>query len=132
MNRSLHENGAADTLGAIFLVSVVVLGITIAGVAIVSSPRPHKIPTLDVQATHNTTTVFLTHNGGDQLRAGEYKILINGTDQTARFTKNGAPAGDWSVGNVLVYKPADGKIPSSYQIVYTGQGISEVIVSINV
>jgi hypothetical protein len=126
-----RENGASDTLGAIFLVSVVVLGITIAGVAIFSSPRPQKLPELDVTVANTTTTVFLTHNGGDTLRAGEYRILVDGKDQTINFLNNGVAAGDWSAGNTLVYTPSGGKIPTSYQIVYTGIGNSQVILSVS-
>ena len=131
MTRYSSDNGASDTLGAIFLVSVVVLGITIAGVAIFSSPRPQKLPELDITVANTSTTVFLTHNGGDTLRAGEYRILADGKDQTANFLNNGVAAGDWSVGNTLMYKPSDGRIPASYQIVYTGMGSSQVILSVS-
>lgn len=130
MNGVHPENGVADILGAIVLVSVVTLGIAIAAASIISHSVPQKIPSLNIDVKNTTGMVFLTHNGGDSLHKGEYRILVNGQDRTTSFLKGGAAAGDWSAGETLEYKPSDGRIPESFQIVYTGGGNNQVLVQV--
>jgi len=130
MNGAFQENGVADILGAIVLVSVVTFGIVIAASAILSNPVPQKIPALNIDVKNTSSTVYLTHNGGDSLHKGEYRILVDGQDRTTSFLKGGTAAGDWSAGETLEYKPSNGKIPGSFQIVYTGGGISQVLVQV--
>jgi len=130
MNGVFQETGVADILGAIVLVSVITLGIVIAAGAILSNPVPQKIPALSIDVKNTTDRVFLTHNGGDSLYKGEYRILADGQDRTSSFLKGGSAAADWSAGETLEYKPSDGKIPGSFQIVYTGGGASRVIVQV--
>ena len=130
MNNGCRDDGLADTFGAIILVSVVVLGVAIAGVAVLSTPVSQKVPALDVDITNTTTTVFLTHSGGDSLLGGTYRILVDGQDKTNSFTKAGAPLSGWSTGETLVYIPPGGRMPSSYQIVYTGGKGPQVILTV--
>ena len=76
MNERVRNDwGLSDALGAVVLISVVVLGITVASVAILSSPVPDRMPALSVDIFNTSDTVFIRHDGGDTLVRGEYRSL---------------------------------------------------------
>jgi hypothetical protein len=116
--KAKNDRGLSDAIGAIVLVSVVALGITVAAVAILSGPLPQKLPALNAEVTNTSDTVFIRHTGGDELIRGEYRILADGKDRTADFLLGSAVPARWSVGDTLQYHiPAGEEIPGSIQIV---------------
>ncbi len=60
-DRARNEKGLSDALGAVILISVVALGISVAAVAILSGPLPQKIPALNAEITNTSDTVFIRH-----------------------------------------------------------------------
>jgi hypothetical protein len=127
--KACNEKGLSDSLGAIFLISVVALGITIAGMGILSGPLPQKLPALNAEVTNTSDTVFIRHAGGDTLVRGEYRILVDGRDQTAGFLSGSTVPARWSVGDTLEYRvPAGQEIPTSVQVVaITGNGEQAIL-----
>jgi len=119
-----NDTGLSDALGAVVLISVVALGVTLFGVAILSGPLPDRIPALNAEVTNTSDTVFIRHTGGDTLVNGEYRILADGSDRTSDFLSGGAVPARWSVGNTLEYHIPEGQdIPTSIQVVaITGNG----------
>ena len=113
-----NDRGLSDALGAVVLISVVALGVTLFGVAILSGPLPDRIPALNAEVTNTSDTVFIRHTGGDTLVNGEYRILADGSDRTSDFLSGGAVPAQWSVGDTLEYhlQPNE-EIPSSIHII---------------
>ena len=114
-----RENAVSDALGAIFLVAVVGMAVTLLGVAFLSQPPPQKIPAVSVDVTTICDTLYIHHDGGDTLYKGEYLIRINGNNMT--------PTGDWSVGDTLEYPIPSGQYPASIQVISLIGGYSQVI-----
>jgi len=113
-----NDRGLSDALGAVVLISVVALGVTLFGVAILSGPLPDRVPALNAEVTNTSDTVFIRHTGGDTLVNGEYRILADGSDRTSDFLSGGAVPARWSVGDTLEYhlQPNE-EIPSSLHII---------------
>jgi len=122
LNRTENEYGVAEIIGAIILISVIVLAIGIIGVGLLSQPLPQKIPAISVDITAINKTVnkmvYIRHDGGDSLLKGEFNITLDGVDETDSFNFLDGSA-DWSVGETLYYVVPPGQsVPASVQIVY--------------
>ena len=132
MNTIHNDYGLSDALGAIVLVAVVGMGVGLLGLAVLSTPLPQKIPSLDAEMKIVDHSVILRHQGGDALSRAEVSFISNGTDITGSFNNSdGSPWSGWSVGDTLTYDvPADQPVPDSLQIVFTGGSSSRVLLSL--
>jgi PKD repeat protein len=135
--RGNHQDSAlSDALGAIVLVSVIGLGIAIAGMTILSNPAPESVPAISSDIFTVGRTILITHNGGDTLRKSEMRIVVDGEDYTDRFTHpEGTGWSSWSVGDYLNYTvpgAATDAMPQGVAIYYLGGKSSYLIQSMGV
>jgi Archaeal Type IV pilin, N-terminal len=111
-----HESAVSEAIGAILLVSIVVLAVAIIGVALTSQSAPQKLPAVSAVISSSGSQVSLYHDGGDTLASSELSILVNGNP--VPFTKSGNPAPwTWSTGDTLSYTMSSGT-PQTVRIVY--------------
>ena len=130
-NASCGHCAVSEVIGSLLLISIVVAAVSIIGVVLWSQPLPHKLPSLSAIITNQSCTVFMKHDGGDMLEQQSFKILVDGTDQTANFTKNGNPVWTtWGIGDTLVYTPSTcSAMPGRVDIVFNDGTSSFVIIS---
>ena len=130
------EDGVSEIIGAVLLISIVVLGLSIAGVTLLSIPPPQKTPAFSADITRIGNTMYLRHAGGDILQSYEIRIVVDGRDKTSSFSPAGSPSGSvWSsfaAGDILQYTDAQLTVDSRVQFVYTGAGSQQVITSLQV
>jgi len=131
-----QDSALSDALGAIILISVVGLGIAVAGMMILSNPPPEKIPAISSDITTINRTIYISHNGGDSIRKSEMQIIVDGKDYTNRFSSpDGTPWSAWSVGDYLKYTvpgaPTDA-MPQGVTIYYLGAKSEYLIQSMGV
>ncbi len=129
-----RENALSDALGAILLVAVVGMAVTILGVAILSQPHPEKIPALNVDITTIGRTIQISHNGGDSLEKADMAIIVDGSDLKDSFqTIDGSPWSSWAVGDYLYYNvPLGQPMPQGVTIFYIGGSSAQIITSMGV
>jgi hypothetical protein len=134
VNRDPREDALSDAIGAIILISIVALGIAIAGMMILSNPQPEKVPALSVDITTIGRTIVISHNGGDALQKSEMLIVVNGSDIKNNFTRlDGTGWSLLSVGDVLDYTvPGTQAMPDGVSIYYFGGKGSYLIKSMGV
>ena len=132
--RRERESGVSEIMGAIMLISVVVMGVAIIGVLLTSQPPPQKIPALDaVISWDGVDTIYITHNGGDSLQRGEIYVRVDNVVKP--FLKTNEPGNPswstWSAGESLDYKlvPPDQTPPRLVQLIYNGTGSSPVMLA---
>jgi len=106
--RLMDEKAVSEVIGVVLLISVTVLGVALVAVTFLSQSGPSEIPHASVVAGAKGTTFVLSHEGGDALVEGSYRIYVdagNGLeDKTDRFILTGG--GDiWSLGKTLTYNP---------------------------
>jgi hypothetical protein len=46
---------------------------------------PTSVPSFSGLITNDSKTIYISHEGGDPLRRGQYKILVDGVDRTSSF-----------------------------------------------
>jgi FlaG/FlaF family flagellin (archaellin) len=114
-------DGVSEIIGAIMLVSIVVLLIAVIAVFLYSQPTPHKIPNLNFMTgvSNSKTTLYLYHNGGDSLDVGEFSVLLDGVPKSYTVSGGGS---QWSLGKNLVIPITS--VPKSVQIVYNNTAAS--------
>jgi PKD repeat protein len=116
-----REHALSDALGALLLVAVVGMAVTILGVAIISQSPQETVPALNADITTINRTILITHNGGDSLQKAETLIVVDGNDYTDLFTRDGTGWSSWSVGDYLNYTvPGVTSMPQSVSIYYVG------------
>ena len=117
----VDDYGVSDTLGAVILIAVVGLAISLVAIAIVAPPTPQN-PAVSAELITFGNTIQLRHNGGDSLMKSDLKILVDGADHTSSFHKNDDSNWSvWSIGDTLTYRvPAGQSRPNNIQLVYTG------------
>ena len=117
-----NSSGVSEVIGAILLISVVVLAVAIIAAGLFSQPLPQKIPSVKFIPGNNSVTNNLTiyHDGGESLYKGEYYVKINNERRDDYIiTPNGGNI--WSVGKSLEFNPVP--MGSTIQIFYyTGSG----------
>jgi FlaG/FlaF family flagellin (archaellin) len=123
-----QDDAVSEIIGTILLISIVVLAASVFASAMLSRPQPQNLPALSTLISNQSQTVIIKHNGGDSLPNGTYEILVDGVDVTSNVTKTGSPS-VWVIGDQITYTKPGTTPPSSVQIVYTGNGSGEVVLT---
>ncbi|UUX93462.1 type IV pilin N-terminal domain-containing protein [Methanoplanus endosymbiosus] len=125
----VSDEGVSEVIGAILLVSLSVIGIAVISVMLFSSAPSEVVPVVDILAGKSGTGEFyLYNNGGDSLKSGEYRVLVDLNDG------NGYVPGDFSAPSGGTWSPGDGikyvgpGMPIGTKIVYIG-GDTETLLS---
>ncbi len=79
-----HE-GVSEVVGALILVSIGVLAMGIVILVLVSGSLPGSVPSFSGLISNSSRTIYISHEGGDPLWRGQYRILVDGVDRTASF-----------------------------------------------
>lgn len=136
MNMPRDEDAVSEIIGAVLLISVVVLGLSIAGVVLLSTPFPQKTPDISTDITRIGTIVYIRHEGGDTIQFSETRIVVDGINKTGSFSLLGSASGSgWSsfaVGDTLQYSESPLDNNSSITFVYTGGSSEQTITSFGV
>jgi PKD repeat protein len=129
-----REDALSDALGAILLVAVVGMAVTLLGVAILSQPHQEKIPALNADITTVGRMIQISHNGGDSLEKADMAIIVDGNDLKDSFkTIDDTPWSSWAVGNSLYYNvPAGQPMPQGVTIFYVGGSSARIVTSMGV
>ncbi len=105
MRQHRGEEGVSEVVGVMLLVGLTVLGVAIVAAIFLSSPQPDEIPHAAIAAGNTSGKLILAHEGGDPLRAGEYRIYIDTpsglVERTSDFSK--PEGGIWSIGESINY-----------------------------
>jgi len=86
-------------VGAIILVAIAVIAMGIVVLVLVSGSLPTSVPSFSGLISNSSKTVYISHEGGDPLQIGQFKILVDGVDETWNFTKS--ITGTFSAGKVM-------------------------------
>jgi hypothetical protein len=95
----VKDGAVSEVIGAILLIAISVLAIGIVILFFFSAPLPSSVPSFSGLVTNSSRTVYITHEGGDTIRVGQFRILVDGIDETYNFTKS--IRGNFSVGQVM-------------------------------
>ncbi|MFA5269053.1 MAG: IPT/TIG domain-containing protein [Methanoregula sp.] len=116
-NHSITDRGASETIGAVMLISIVVLAVAIIGVVLTSQGTPEKLPAVSAIISSSNGVISIYHDGGDSLTSRDLSILVDGKEEP--FTKSGSPAPwTWSVGDTIRYDMSP-DTPRTVRVVYT-------------
>jgi PKD repeat protein len=126
-NPFFSDRGASEVMGAVMLISVVVMAVAIIGVSLTSQGTPQKIPALDAVISNYGSQIQIYNNGGDTLQSNDIEILVDGNPQT--FRKGGTDAAwtSWSPGESLVADVSSA--PQIVRIIYKGTSGSKTILA---
>ena len=129
------DTATSDLIAVMALIAVFVTATAIAGVTLLSYPPGDAAPAVIVRnVTGEGGSLSLSHDGGDPLVRGHFKILVDGVDHTKNFSLIDASPGvqssnpdwtTWETGQVLVLAPgADVIISNKPHIQVVGEGVS--------
>jgi hypothetical protein len=127
-----NKEGVSEILGAVLLISIVVLGLSIAGVAILSAPPSQKTPAISADITRIGNTIYIRHEGGDTLQRSETRIVVDGSDKTSSFLQSGSVWSTFAIGGTLQYTADKLDSNSSVMFVYTGGSAEQTITILRV
>jgi hypothetical protein len=128
MNSGSGGHAVSEVLGSVVLIGMIVTVITVAGVIVLSKPLPPAIPALTITITNTSSNLTLRHDGGEPLRAGDFRVMVNNADKTADFTSTGNLS-RWSVGDTMSLNLNPSDPPRTIAVVYTGDGSEIVLIS---
>ena len=129
------DTAISDLIGVMVLIAVFMTVAAILAVALLSAPPGDAPPAMIARSvTAEGGSLSISHEGGDSLVRGHFKILVDGVDHTKDFSLIDASTGDqssnpewttWEIGQVLVLAPsADVTISSKSHIQIVGEGVS--------
>ena len=95
----MKDDGVSAGIGAIILISIAVISMGIIVLVFFAGPLPTNVPSFQGIVSNSSKTVYISHEGGDTLYLGQFKVLVNGNDTTSSFTQS--ITGDFSVGKVM-------------------------------
>ena len=118
-------SGVSEVVGAILLISVVVIAVSVIAVVVFSQQTPQKIPNVNMMTGIDNKvppTLYLYHNGGDALTAGEFDVYVDGVIQPYSISGGG---NEWSLGKNLVVPVST--VPKNVILVYNNSGTGSVV-----
>jgi FlaG/FlaF family flagellin (archaellin) len=113
-----NSAGVSEIIGAVLLISLVVVSIGIVAALLFSQTAPPtKIPNMNFMTgvSAGNTTLYLYHSGGDPLNVGEFNVLVDGVPKPYNVSGGGS---QWSLGTNLIVPIST--VPKNVQIVYNG------------
>lgn len=120
--QKMNEEGVSEAIGAVLLIGLTVVGITLISVLLFSQPIAKELPAVDVLISSEDATILFQHNGGDSLYPADFNIYIDGNavpSSWLNFTDDGE--WPWSVGETLEYAAAGTVYPLDEHIRITYQ-----------
>ena len=126
-NRTNRESGVSEIIGAVLLVSVVVIAVAGIGVLLLSGGTPQKLPALQAVISNVGNEIYIYHDGGDALQSNQVSILVNGVPRT--FIKAGNLWTTWSIGETLSFDATNLGTINDVRIIYGNSGSSLVLAS---
>jgi hypothetical protein len=126
-------SGVSEVVGAILLISLVVIAVSVIAVVVFSQQTPQKIPNVNFMVgTDNKVppTLYLYHNGGDALTMGDFNVYVDGVIKPYSISGGG---NEWSLGKNLVVPVST--VPKNVVLVYNSSGTGSVVLrsaSVNV
>jgi FlaG/FlaF family flagellin (archaellin) len=118
------DSAVSEILGALLLIAITSLAVSIVGVTILSSIQISQTPSISVSVTNQSRSNSIIHDGGDPLPAGSYRIYVNNVDQTASFIPD-AGMTEFKAGTLLQSDGSflgPGQAPRTAMIVYRVSG----------
>ncbi len=98
----MNHGAVSEVVGAFVLVAIGVLAMTVLVLVLYANPLPTKVPSFTGLISNRSTTIYISHEGGDPLYWGQYKILVDNVDETWNFTKSlPDPNRTFSLGRVM-------------------------------
>jgi PKD repeat protein len=128
-NPDFSDRGASEVMGAVMLISVVVMAVAIIGVALTSQGTPQEIPALDAVISNYGSQIQIYHNGGDTLQSNQIEILVDGIATPFKKSNTDTAWTFWSPGESLVNESKDTIPPKIVRIVYKGTSGSKTILA---
>lgn len=119
------ESAVSETIGAILLVSVAVIAVSVIGVAMFSQPPPQQLPAVNAIISNNSNIVYILHEGGDTIAKANMKVYVDGVDVTGNVvfpTDN-----SWGLGDQLVYTGS--AVPQSVSVLYMAGGTASGVLA---
>ncbi|MDD1664353.1 MAG: DUF2341 domain-containing protein, partial [Methanomicrobiales archaeon] len=120
----MERRAVSEVAGTMILIGVVVAGMIIVNLVIIGTPTNTRIPSLQASMTNRSTLITIVHQGGDSIPHGQYKILVDGVDQTGNFMNSGSFP--WSIGQTLSYNATT--MPHNAIMIYNGTGRGEIVI----
>jgi len=130
LNR-MSEEGVSETIGAVLLIGLTVVGVTLVSVILFSQPLAEELPAVDIIVSNNDTTVLFQHNGGDSLGRDDFTIFVEGNavdPDELHVADSGDGEWPWSVGETLQYSAVLGSTPLSDNVRMTYGGDSGILI----
>jgi len=119
--RLSHDSAVSEILGALLLIAVISLAVSIIAVTILSSVDTSQTPSLSITISNSSNTVTISHKGGDPLPAGSYRIFVNDVNQTT------SEPIVFKAGTTLTF--GGPSLPRTAMVVYKGPDGSETILA---
>jgi hypothetical protein len=110
----------SSVIGAVLLIAVAVGAMAIVTIVLLSGPLPTKVPSISATIRNKSYTIYISHEGGDSLSKGQYMILVDGSDETANFSKSFNDP--WSAGKIMNDTVSTPSPPRRVVMIYTGAG----------
>lgn len=123
MKNNFQDLGLSDALGAVILISVVALGITVGTAAFLSQQNIQKVPAVSAEITTYADGIRVYHAGGDTLRKNDVAIMLDSVDKMDCFIhRDGSGWSTGSAGESLYYNTTGQTLPPTLELVfrYTG------------
>jgi flagellin-like protein len=115
----MERRAISEVIGTVILIGVIVTGMIIVNVVILSAPTQTRIPSLEASMDNQSTIITISHQGGDSIPQGQFRILVDGQDQTHNFTNSGPFP--WAIGETLSWNDTV-SMPRSAILIYNGTG----------
>ncbi|MEI7432971.1 MAG: PKD domain-containing protein [Methanomicrobiales archaeon] len=124
-NCHISELGVSELIGALILISMIVLVVAVIAAGLISSPSADKVPQVKFSVVNTTNlvngvpsySISITHIGGDEISDGNYAVFIDGKNITD-FTVNSNPDKKWSIGRIITVNSTNP--PGLISVYYTG------------
>jgi hypothetical protein len=123
----LTESGVSELIGALVLISMIVLVVAVIAAGMLSRPSADKVPQVKFSVVNTTKlvdgvvqlpySISITHDGGDEISDGTYAVFIDG-NPISDFTVNPNPDKKWSVGRIIVINSTSP--PGLISVYFTG------------
>ena len=120
MIRYTRDNGVAPIISAILLVAITVGMVAVVGVVVVSMTDMGNMPTVGILIEEKRGMVTITHFAGEELKVGNYYILVDDADRTKDFTGPGLSDGYFEPGDILSWSVNSGAL-RHVSVVYDGE-----------
>jgi hypothetical protein len=96
-----EQDAVSEVVGAFVLIAIAMVAMGVILFLLFANPLPTRVPSFSGFIANESNIIYISHEGGDPIFRGDFRIYVDNVDETWNFTKSLPDVRTFSAGRVM-------------------------------